>query len=353
MDDAGVERAALLGSGSGGLMSMTFAATYPQRTSALVLINGTPRITRADDYPWGTTPEWEADFEQNVASGWGRGAMAAMVAPSESSDPAFVEWWSRYQRLGIHAGHVMFVREFLKRVDVRDVLPSIHAPTLVVHRTGERLYGVDHGRYLAEHIPGALYVELPGDDYLPFVGDANAILDHVQKFLTGFRHGTEEDRVLATVMFTDIVESTRRAADLGDREWKALLDRHNDAVQRVLSRFRGRVIDTAGDGFLATFEGPGRAVRAADAIQEAVRDVGVEIRIGLHTGEVESVDSGIRGIAVHIGARIAAMAGAGEVLASSTVKDLVAGSGIEFEDRGMHELKGVPGEWRLFAVRPA
>jgi class 3 adenylate cyclase/pimeloyl-ACP methyl ester carboxylesterase len=350
MDAAGSERAALLGSGGGGLMTMLFAATYPERTSALVLLNSFARLTRAPDYPLGTAPDYEQEFVEKMRTGWGRGIFADVVAPSVANEPGFREWWARYERLGTRVGAIVPIRHMLQQVDVRHVLPSVQAPTLILSRTGNRLVEVGHARYLAEHIPGATYVELPGEDHLPFTGDSDAILDEIEEFLTGFRHGGEPDRVLATVLFTDIVESTERAAALGDRRWRELLDRHDGAVRRVLARFRGREIDTIGDGFLATFDGPGRAVRAAQAIVDAVRDVGLQIRAGLHTGEVELAGADVRGIAVHIGARVSATAKPGEVLVSSTVKDLVAGSGIEFVDRGAHELKGVPGDWRLFSV---
>jgi class 3 adenylate cyclase/pimeloyl-ACP methyl ester carboxylesterase len=351
MDAAGSERAALLGSGGGGLMTMLFAATYPERTAALILLNSFARLTRTQDYPWGTSPDYEEKFVEKMRTGWGQGVFADAVAPSAANEPGFREWWARYERLGTRAGAIVPIRHMLQLVDVRHVLSSIQAPTLIVSAAGNRLVDVGHGRYLAEHIPGAKYVELSGDDHLPFIGDSEAILDEIEEFLTGFRHGGEPDRVLATVLFTDIVESTEHAAALGDRRWRELLDRHDEAIRRVLARFNGREIDTAGDGFLATFDGPGRAVRAAQAIRDAIRGMGLEVRVGLHTGEVELVGSDVRGIAVHIGARVSAEAGPGEVLVSSTVKDLVAGSGIEFEDRGPHVLKGVPGDWRLFAAK--
>jgi pimeloyl-ACP methyl ester carboxylesterase len=351
MDSADSKRAALLGSGGGGLMSMLFAATYPERTSALVLLNSFARLTRAPDYSWGTAPDYEKEFVEKMRTGWGQGVFADVVAPSVANEPGFREWWARYERLGTRAGAIVPIRQMLQDVDVRRVLSSIQVPTLILSRTGNRLVDVGHARYLAEHIPGARYVELPGEDHLPFTGDAEAILEEIEEFLTGFRHGGEPDRVLATVLFTDIVASTERAAELGDRHWRDLLDRHDEAIRRVLARFRGREIDTAGDGFLATFDGPGRAVRAAQAILQAVGGIGLEVRAGLHTGEVELAGSDVRGIAVHIGARVSAEAGPGEVLVSSTVKDLVAGSGIEFEDRGAHGLKGVPGEWHLYAAK--
>jgi class 3 adenylate cyclase len=235
-------------------------------------------------------------------------------------------------------------------IDVRDVLPAIRVPTLVLHRSGDRVVPVQAGRYLAEHIPDAKFVELPGVDHYPFAGDSDAMLDEIEEFLTGSRRVREPDRVLATVLFTDIVDSTERAAELGDRRWKQLLDDHHRLVRAELERSRGKEVRIAGDGFLATFDGPARAVRCACAIRDAVRELGIEIRAGLHTGEIELAQTGVEGIAVHIGARVAALAGAGEVLASSTVKDLVVGSGIDFADRGTHVLKGVPGEWNVHAV---
>jgi pimeloyl-ACP methyl ester carboxylesterase len=347
---AGFVRPALFGTGGGGLMAMLYAASFPDRVRALVLYNSGARVTRAPDYPFGSDERWEADFMARVREGWGRGAFVDVVAPSQVGDAAFRAWWARYERLGSTPGAVHVLRPMLRGTDLRDVLPAIRVPTLVLHRTESRLFDVGQGRHLAENIPGARFVELPGGDHLPFLGDADAVLEEIEEFLTGARHDREPDRVLATVLFTDIVGSTEWAASLGDRAWKDLLARHHERVREALGRFRGREIDTAGDGFLATFDGPGRAIHAARAIGEAVGELGLEIRAGLHTGEVELSGARIGGIAVHIGARVAASAAPGEVLVSSTVRDLVAGSGIGFEDRGAHELKGVPGEWRLFAV---
>lgn len=350
MDAVGSSRAALLGSGGGGLMSMVFSATFPERTHSLVLLHPYARLTKTADYPWGTSPEFEDRVMWEMQHGWGRGVLLETAGPSVAADSAFRAWWSRYQRLGCSPGTVLAMRRMLEQVDVRHVLPSIRVPTLVVQRAQNRWVEAAHGRYIAERIPGAKLVELPGLDYFPFVGDSAPILDEIEEFLTGDRRAAEQDRLLATVLFTDIVGSTERAAELGDRRWRELLEEHHALVRAELERFRGREIETAGDGFLAIFDGPARAVRCAQRIRDAIRSIGVEIRAGLHTGEVELTAEGVRGIAVHIGARVSALAGPGEVLVSGTVKDLVAGSGLEFEDRGTHALKGVPGEWQVLSA---
>jgi class 3 adenylate cyclase len=350
MDSVGSKRAALLGAGGGGMISLLFAASHPDRTHALVLLNSYARLSRAPDYPWGTSSEFEEGVIADLRGAWGRGALAKIVAPSAAADPAFRSWLGRYQRLGSSPGEVIAFRRMLEQVDVRQVLASVRVPTLVVHRRDNRLVEAGHGRYLAEHIAGARYVEVAGADYLPFLGDAGVILDEIEEFLTGSRRRPEADRVLATVLFTDIVGSTRRAAAIGDRRWRELLEIHDTLVRRELALFGGREIDTTGDGFLATFDGPGRAIRCARSIGRAVRQLDLEVRAGLHTGEVEVIGRKIAGIAVHIAARVAALAGPGEVLVTSTVRDLVVGSGIDLEDRGTPALKGVPGDWRLFAV---
>ncbi len=350
MDAAGSERAALFGISEGGPMSCLFAATYPERTTALVLYGSYARRVWAPDHPFGMT---EADYAARMARmerEWGGPMGIDIWAPSALRDEAFKQWWANYLRLAASPGAALAVMRMNREIDVRHVLPAVRVPTLVLHRIGDRLTPVEQGRYLAKHIPGARFVELPGDDHLPWFGDVDAILDEIEEFLTGVRHHAEADRVLATVLFTDIVASTERAAAIGDRGWRALLDSYYAAVRRELARFRGREIDTAGDGMFATFDGPARGIRCAGAITGAVRPLGVEVRAGLHTGECEVMGEKVGGIAVHIGARVASQAGPGEVLVSNTVKDLVAGSGIRFEDRGAHTLKGVPGEWRLFAV---
>lgn len=352
MDDAGSERAAVLGGAEGGPMCILFAASFPERTSALILATTYARRMRAPDYPFGLTPEDDARVMAAYEQRWGREPMGIRaLAPSLADDPAFRHWYARAERFGGSPGAAMAWYRITADIDVRRVLPAIRVPTLVLHRTGDRAIPVEQGRDLAQAIPGALYHELPGDDHLWFAGDADAILGEIEEFLTGVRPAPEPERVLATVMFTDIVGSTARAAALGDRRWRDVLESHHAVVRDQLSRFRGREVDTAGDGFLATFDGPARAIRCGLAISKAVREIGVEVRVGLHTGEIELAGSDVRGIAVHIGSRVAALARPGEVLVSGTVKDLVVGTDLQFEDRGVHVLKGVPGEWRTFAVR--
>lgn len=352
MDDAGSDQAAVVGGAEGGPMCTLFAATYPERTSALILITTYARRMWAHDYPWGLTAEVDALVEEGYLSLWGRAPMGIRaLAPGQADDPAFRDWYVRAQRTGGTPGAALAWYRITADIDVREVLSAIRVPTLVVHRTGDQAIPVEHGRYLADHIPGARYVELPGEDHFWFSGDSDAILAEIEEFLTGVRPPPPVDRVLATVMFTDIVDSTRRAAALGDRRWQDLLSRHNTLVRGELEQARGREVKTTGDGFLATFDGPARAIRCAVAIAESAGQIGIDVRVGLHTGEVELVGDDVLGIAVNIGARITTLAGAGEVLVSGTVKDLVAGSGIVFDDRGDQTLKGVPGEWRVFAVR--
>jgi class 3 adenylate cyclase len=351
MDAAGSERAALFGVSEGGPMCAVFAATYPGRTSALVMYGTYAKRIWSPDYPWAPTPEERQQWYDLLEQGWGGVVDVGTLAPSVAQDERFRQWWATYLRRSASPGAALALAHMNTQIDIRAVLPVIGVPTLLIHRTGDMDIDVDGARWMAGQIPGAKFVELPGPDHLPFVGDQDAILDEVEEFLTGSRGAAERDRVLATVMFTDIVASTERAHQVGDRAWRQLLERHHALVRRELERFRGREIDTAGDGFLAAFDGPARAVRCACAIRDAVRGVGLELRAGLHTGECEVLGDKLAGVAVHFGARVAAKAAAGEVLVSSTVKDLVAGSGLEFEDRGTQELKGIPGAWRLFAVR--
>jgi pimeloyl-ACP methyl ester carboxylesterase len=350
MDAVGSDRAALFGISEGGPMSCLFAATYPERTSALVLYGSYALRSWAPDHPFGwTEEEWAVRLDQ-IEREWGGPMGIDIWAPGAAGDDAFKQWWANYLRLSASPGAALAVMKMNKEIDVRPILPTVRVPTMILHRTGDRVIAIEQARYMAKHIPGARLVELPGIDHTPWFGDQGAIVDEIEEFLTGVRHHAEADRVLATVLFTDIVASTERAAAIGDRGWRALLDSYYAAVRRELARFRGREIDTAGDGMFATFDGPARAIRCASAITGAVRQLGVEVRAGLHTGECEVMGEKVGGIAVHIGARVASQAGPGEVLVSNTVKDLVAGSGIRFEDRGAHTLKGVPGEWRLFAV---
>jgi pimeloyl-ACP methyl ester carboxylesterase len=351
LDAAGSERAALFGGAEGGPMCALFAATFPERTSALVLGASYARRTWAPDYPWGLDKESQRRILAGYEARWGKGDFGIRaLAPSLADDERFARWYAQACR---YAGTPASARAWFEttmEIDVRDVLPAIRVPTLVLHRSGDRVIPVEAGRYLAEHIPDARLVEVPGEDHFPFVGDYEVLVDEVEEFLTGSRRSREPDRVLATVLFTDIVGSTERAAELGDRRWTGLLEEHHRLVRRELERCRGKEVRIAGDGFLATFDGPARAIRCAMSIRDGVREFGLEIRAGLHTGEIELAETGVEGIAVHIGARIADLAEAGEVLTSSTVKDLVVGSGLEFADRGSHVLKGVPGEWRVHAA---
>ena len=352
MDAVGSERAAIFGTSEGGNMSVLFATTYPERTIALITFGIFAKRIRSDDYPWAPTPEQREAWYAQLEREWGGPAELETLAPTVAGDRRFASWWGTYLRHGASPRAALTLARTNTLIDVRDILPTIRVPTLVLHRTGDRDVSVEEGRYIAERIPGATFVELPGHDHLVFVGDQDALLDEIEEFLTGVRRGPEPDRVLATVLFTDLVGSTERAAELGDRRWRDLLERHNAIVRRALGRFRGREVDAAGDGFLATFDGPARAIRCARWIADELGRLGLAVRAGLHTGECELVDGSVRGIAVHIGARVAGKAGPGEVLVSSTVKDLVAGSGIAFDDRGEHELKGVPGRWRLFVAVP-
>ncbi|ULL00766.1 adenylate/guanylate cyclase domain-containing protein [Bradyrhizobium sp. I71] len=343
MDATGIEQAALLGISEGGTMSALFAATYPSRCRALVLCNAYPASRFAQ-----STLEQALDY---IERDWGSGGSVAMYAPSRMTDSAFKRWWGKNERVSNSPAGVAAYARMNHLIDISDIIPTIRVPTLVINRTEDRVVSVEGGRFLAKQIPGSRHLEFPGVDHLPFVGDnAGDIADAIEEFLTGSRPPVAVDRVLATVLFTDIVGSTEKAATLGDHRWRDLLEIHHTAIRRTLSRFRGHEIKTIGDGVLATFDGPARAVRCACAIAEEIRPLGIEVRAGLHTGECEVIGNDIGGIAVHIGARVAALAGASEVLVSSTVRDLVAGSGLRFGDRGNHSLKGIPGDWRIFAV---
>jgi class 3 adenylate cyclase/pimeloyl-ACP methyl ester carboxylesterase len=350
MDAVGSERAAFFGISEGGPMSMLCAATHPDRVTALIAYGTYPRILLGDGYDAGV-PESAIDtlFEA-MASEWGGPVAIDLWAPGMADDQRFSEWWARYLRLGTSPRGAQALLSLYKELDVREVLGAIAVPTLVLHRRGDRVVRLAAARYLAEHIPGARLVELEGDSHIPSIGNWQALVEEIEEFLTGQRHPHDVDRVLATVMFTDIVGSTESAARLGDRRWGDLMASHDELVRHHLERYRGRPVKTLGDGFLATFDGPARGIRCAHEIAEAVRSLGIEIRAGLHTGECELVGDDVAGMAINIGARVSSLAGPGEVLVSGTVKDLVYGSGIEFADRGEHTLKGVPGGWRLYSV---
>jgi class 3 adenylate cyclase len=350
LDAAGIERAAVVGWFPGAIFSTFFAAANPDRVSSLVLLEGAARMLRDADYPAGMTAEALDAGSRAYLESYGTGDDLAFMAPSMATDPRFRRWWARCERLANGpAGAGLDWKELASR-DLRAVLPALRVPTLVVHRRGNRFVRVEQGRYLAQHIADAKYVELDGDDHMFFVGDTDRLLDEIELFLTGLTGPRDFDRVLASVLFTDIVASTDRAAALGDRRWRELLDDHDAATRAQVARFRGRVVKTTGDGVLATFDGPARAIRCACTLRDIARDIGVELRAGIHTGEVEQRGEDIGGIAVHIAARVQATAHANELIVSRTVADLVAGSGISFDDRGEHELKGIPGQWRLLAV---
>jgi class 3 adenylate cyclase len=354
MDTVGSERTAFFGTHLGGRLALLFAATYPDRTAAVVTFASHPASMRDEDFPWGSS---EDDREQLLASlrdgSYDPTRLLARMAPHEVTDPSFLQWWRMYSLSAITAPEAYDTIVALGSVDIRRLLGSIRVPTLLLHRSGDQFVDVRTSRYMAERIPGARLVELPGDDHLPFFGDQDAVVALTQEFLTGALPVADPDRVLATVVFTDIVDSTRLATELGDQRWHRTLDQHNAVVRKHLARFRGREVKTTGDGFLATFDGPARAIRAAHAIRAELAEHGLQVRVGLHTGEVELVGDDIGGIAVHIAARVIGQAGAGEILCSRTVKDLVAGAGFAFDDRGRRKLKGVADRWQLYAVQPA
>jgi class 3 adenylate cyclase len=345
LDAIGSDRAALFGISEGGAMSMLFAATYPERTRALVLYGAYGHFSS-----WVLPPEMMASFIDQIDRSWGTGASLKAFAPSKLSDERFMRWWSRFERSGASPSSVIALMRMNSEIDVRPILPAIRVPTLVMHRVGDSRVDVKAGRFIGAGIPGAKYVELPGSDHLAWAGDVDRLADEIEEFLTGSRAEVEPERVLATVVFTDIVDSTKVAMELGDKRWKALLEQHNAVVRAELDRFRGREIKTLGDGFLATFDGPARAVRCATSMIESVGALGLAMRIGVHTGELELSGDDIAGVAVHIAARVAALAEAGEVLVSTTVRDLVAGSNLRFADKGARALKGVGEKIRLFSV---
>jgi class 3 adenylate cyclase len=350
LDAIGSRSTALVCSGAGAILGTLFAATYPERTAALVIVDGWVTLTKREDYPHGVAEYLRGPARQWALETWGTGGSVEVQAPSLARDASFREWRGRYERLAASPGTVAKMFDFLQDIDTRRALSTVTAPTLVMHSVGDQFVWPSHGHYIAEHISGARFVELPGADHLCVGQDSERILEEIEEFLTGSRTSADPDRVLTTLLFTDIVDSTDLAASMGSERWRQLLDRHDAVVRHQLRRARGREIKAMGDGFLATFDGPARAVRCTLAIVEELRPLGLTIRAGLHTGECEVRGDDLGGLAVHIAARVSASAGAGEVVVSSTVKDLVAGSGIGFADRGEHELKGVPDRWRLFLV---
>lgn len=351
MDAAGSGSAALLGVSEGGAMAMLFAATYPERVRALAVWGAMARTTYAPDYEFATPVEGFLDSAAELLlPNWSSDLASEIYTPSKADDPAVRAWSAKQERLGASLGMVVKLVTMYIEVDIRNIVSSIRVPTLIMHAHGDRVVNVRHGRWLADHIPGARYVEFPGIDHLVFATDPDPVLDELEEFLTGVRPVTEPDRVLATVMFTDIVASTEKDASLGDRKWRDVLESHHRVVREELQRHRGVEVKTTGDGFLATFDGPARAVRCGQAITAAVRPLGIEVRVGVHSGEIERIGEDVAGIGVHIASRVGSLAAASEVLVSETVKGLVAGSGIAFEERGEHELKGVPDTWRLYAA---
>lgn len=349
MDAAGSQKAAVFGLSEGGSLATLFAAHYPERCKALVLWGAFAKFSS-----WFSTPEKLEKFFEYVEKDWGTGANLDSWAPSKKDDPVFREWFARRERTAASPAAAVALMRMNSMIDISGILPYVRVPTLVIHRTQDPVVSVEGGRQLAKSIPNARLIEVPGIDHLPYLGeDSGQLTDEVAEFLTGVKPAIGDDRVLATILFTDIVGATERAAALGDQSWRNLLGQHNAIVRRELERYRGKEIDTAGDGFMAAFDGPARGIRCAQAIVRALSEqLQIEIRAGLHTGECELLDGKYAGLAVHIGARVAALASSGEVLVSNTVKDLVAGSGLQFSERGSHTLKGVPGQWQLFASNP-
>jgi class 3 adenylate cyclase len=350
MAATGSERAAILGAGDGGTMAAVFAATYPDRAASLILANATARVSWAPDYPIGIRPEQQARLIALVEETWGTAEFAAATNPSLALDPNAREEAARFTRLSASPSTAAAVLRMLFQLDIRPVLPSIRVPTLVLHRRDNPILTIDNGRYLADHIEGATFTELPGADFAIGVGDVDSVADEVEEFLTGVRSAADADRVLSTVLFTDIVGSTERAAEVGDHHWRNVLDAHDQLVERQLARYRGALVKLTGDGLLAMFDGPARAIRCALALRDGLRGLGVEIRCGVHCGEVERRGADVSGLAVHIAARVQEEARPGEVLVTRTVRDLVVGAEIPFTDRGTRLLKGVPDAWQVFAV---
>ncbi len=350
MDAVNSEKAALLGVSEGGPMCALFAATYPARTTSLIMYGSYAKRVWDPEYPWAPTSEEREKFYESIKEGWGGPVDLEKLAPGQAHNEHFREWWATYLRRSASPADALALAKMNTEIDIRNILPAIHVPALIIHRTGDIDIDVNGSKYLANKIPGAKFVEVKGNDHLLWVGNYEEILDEIEVFLTGEHKYAQSERVLATVLFTDIVGSTEHVVELGDERWLNLLKNHDALVRKELSRFRGREIDTTGDGFLAIFEGPARAIRCACAIRDIVRSIGIEIRAGLHTGECEMIGKNVGGIAIHLGARVMSKAGAGEVFVSGTLKDLVAGSGIQFENRGRSTLKGIPGVWELYSV---
>jgi pimeloyl-ACP methyl ester carboxylesterase len=350
MDAVGIERASLVAHSDGGPLAMLFAATYPQRVDNLVLINSYARRVSSDDHEPALSPETYAGFAQALADNWGQPVAADLLAPDSATDPEFTTWWAAALRLSMSPSAARAMVAMNAAIDVRGALPAIHVPTLVLHRTGDGAAPVAGGRYIAESIRDARLVELPGTDHFPWLGDAETILGAIEEFVTGERSGAMPNQVLATMLFTDIVSSTRTAAELGDREWTALLRTHDGIVKSEVSRHGGRTVRHTGDGSLSVFEGPARAARAWLSLLKRVSEIGLEIRGGLHTSEIEMDNDELSGLGVHIAARLMDLAEPGELIVSSVVRDLSVGSGLEFADRGRHQLKGVPGDWQAYGI---
>jgi pimeloyl-ACP methyl ester carboxylesterase len=350
MDAAGSKRAAILGISEGGPMCALFAATYPERVISLVMYGTYAKRIWSPDYPWAPTPEERQTFLDAVKNNWGGIVDLETLAPGVMNDEKFKQWFATYLRLSASPRDALALAKMNTEIDVRNILHAIHTPTLVLHRTGDRDINIGGGRFIANEIPGAQFIELPGDDHLPWVGDIEKLVDQIEIFLTGRLAVHEPDRILATLLFTDIVGSTELATSMGDKQWHGVLKQHNDLIRKELTRYRGKEITTTGDGFLATFDGPGRGIHCAVAVRSELEKIGLTIRAGLHAGEIALMDNTIGGIAVHLCARVMSHAADGEILITSTVKDLVAGSGLKFETRDKHMLKGITGEWELFAV---
>lgn len=350
LDAAGADKVSLLGLNESGTLCSLYAATYPERVRSLVLYGSFATTTWQPDYPWGQKPNEREEQIQLVMAFWGHEGTGGVFNQGPSADEDFQRWAVRWARNSVTRDALPGVFEMLAHTDVRHVLPSIRVPTLVMHRVDDTVVPPANGKYLAERIPGAKLVELPGADHIPFLGDWEGIVDEIEEFITGHRRPRDLERVLATILFTDIVQSTEKAAAMGDDKWRRLLDQYDDIVRSHLERFQGRLIKNLGDGHFATFDGPARALRCACSIRTAVKRLGIEIRSGLHTGEVEVRGDDLGGIAVHIGARVMSLADADEVLVSGSIPPLVAGAGIDFEDRGLHELRGIEGKWNIFRV---